>query len=227
MRPKMDWTPGIRDSRAKPPSSNGTALPVADTGSFDEFFRAGDEGRYEGGPATLEPLEEEEAAAPVKVVIRTPQQEARRARFIKAVAMVVGCFGAITAVALSRAGTATASESIAEPAALARVAPAVAEVARPPAVQPAAPSVEPAAPAVQPAAPATAEPAAPAVVEPAAPVAKPAAVVPAEPVVEKKAAPRRAPVAAPPEPAVEPPAPAPAPAPAPVGPPPTAAFPVG
>jgi hypothetical protein len=205
MRPTLDWTPGIRDSRAAATPASGTALPAADTGSFDEFFRAGDEGRYQGGPADFEPLELElDEPDPVKRVVRTPEQEARRARFIKAVAMLVGCFASITAVALLRSSTATASEpSEQRPAAVAAAPSVVVAAAKPARVE--EPKVEPAAPPR--AKPAPAE----------APSVRSES--PAPPVVRARRA------APPPEVA---PAPAPEPAPRfiPSGPPPTAAFPV-
>ena len=69
----------------------------------DEFFSAGDEGRYEGGPATLEPNDEIELdETPVAVVLRTPEMDARRARFARGVAAAVGCMTAVLAIGLVR-----------------------------------------------------------------------------------------------------------------------------
>jgi hypothetical protein len=207
MRPTLDWNPGIRDSRAAPTSARGTALPQADTGSFDEFFQAGDEGRYEGGPADFEPIELDEPQ-PLKIIVRTPEQVARRARFIKAVSMVVGCFAAITAVAFLRSSTATASQSAEAPAVTAVAAPAIVTAPEPalirePKVEPAAPpSVEPILPDPQSVKPSSTP----------EPIAKPRPVVAvrpravAQPAPQPERAPARAPITV-------------------SGPPPTASFP--
>jgi hypothetical protein len=210
MRPTLDWTPGIRDRRAAPTSARGTAIPEADTGSFDDFFRAGDEGRYEGGPADFEPLELDEPE-PLKVIVRTPEQTARRARCIKGVSMVIGCFAAITAVALLRSSTATASQPSVESRAVLVTAP---DVATPPKSAPAAveaPRVEP--PAAPQGESILADP-------PSARVASRLSPAAAKSAPERRATgPARPRTEAP-----EPPAPAPTLA-APSGPPPTAAFP--
>jgi hypothetical protein len=78
-----------------------TALAAeADRASLmDDFFSAGDEGRYEGGPATLAPPDEIELdEAAVAVVRRTPAMDARRARFTRWVAAAVGCLAAVSTI---------------------------------------------------------------------------------------------------------------------------------
>ncbi len=73
----------------------------------EDFFSAGDEGRYEGGPATLAEHEEHLAAIEAEVfeqerreVVRTPEQEARRTAFVRLVVRVVGSCVAVLLVAL-------------------------------------------------------------------------------------------------------------------------------
>ncbi len=66
-----------------------------------DFFSEGEEGRYEGGPATIDPVEEHELLEEARPVIqRTPEQEARRARNIMIVAGIVGFLIAVAAVAI-------------------------------------------------------------------------------------------------------------------------------
>ena len=124
-----------------------------------EFFRVGDEGVYQGGPAdpSFEP-ELEEPEPPRPVVVRTAEQDARRARFARLVAACVGAMAALLAVGVARSSVATASsrsdapvKAVAHAAAPAKVvapakvaAPAeVVAVRRPRVVAPPAEAVEP------------------------------------------------------------------------------------
>jgi DNA-binding response OmpR family regulator len=165
--------------------------------SEDLFFKEGEEGRYEGGPShppspalMPDPLHED----PPRIV-RTPEQEERRARFIRWVVLAMG-FG----IAISTMGVV-----------LDRIAPPPEDSSAVP-LPPPPPEPPPA--AVEPPVPPAAEivPPPPAVVEPvpapasAAPPPEPAlAPPPPEPAVEK---------APPPEPKAPPAAAAPAPKPA-------------
>ncbi len=70
-----------------------------------DFFSQGDEGTYEGGPATIPPpddLAELLIAEPEKRASRTPEQEARRSRFVQIVAVVVGFLLSIPVFVLVR-----------------------------------------------------------------------------------------------------------------------------
>jgi hypothetical protein len=85
-------------------------------GLADDFFAAGDEAHLE----EPEPLELEEA--PVTMVVRTPEMDARRARFTRVVAGAVGCFAAFLAfgVVMNAARAASAEpEQVPAPKALA------------------------------------------------------------------------------------------------------------
>lgn len=71
----------------------------------ENFFSEGDEGRYEGGPATIAEEEEHFAALEAEVdrgreLVRTPEQEARRTTFIRLVVRVVGSCVAVLLVAV-------------------------------------------------------------------------------------------------------------------------------
>lgn len=79
------------------------ALPVDDP-IHREFFEEGDEGRYEGGPASLVPHVLEELEPPVATW--TPERVERRRRMISFVASVIAAGVAIVAVALSKQVTA-------------------------------------------------------------------------------------------------------------------------
>jgi DNA-binding response OmpR family regulator len=72
-----------------------------DDSVHDRFFMDGDEGRYEGGAAELAPPELLDPAIELAVprVARSPEQEARRERFIKFVSAAVGFAVAIFATA--------------------------------------------------------------------------------------------------------------------------------
>ncbi len=208
------------------PTLNDTPRALHTTETEDEldFFLAGEEGRYEGGPATLVPLaiDDEEEESP-RLPPPDPAVLARRGRNVRVVSMIVGAMAAIFGVGLVR-GNATA-QSPAEPVEVAaQVAPA-----QPKPVALAVAEKEP-----EPAAPAQPEPAAAPEPEPApaaeAPEPEPAAAAPAPEPKKVAAAPKprvrhdAALLSAPkPEPAPEP-APPPAPI-EPSGPPPTAAFP--
>jgi cytoskeletal protein RodZ len=112
MRPSWDWGHGTSDV---PSGTPGHTRELEEQGSLDEdesFFQAGDEGRYEGGPALL--MTEEPVAlddeTPVAVVARTPEQDARRARLVRVVAMAVGAFAALFAFGVVKQRKADAQE---------------------------------------------------------------------------------------------------------------------
>lgn len=109
MRPSIEIDSGL----LAPPSERsgtgrhtlpGTPVALRDRislgGMADEFFSAGDDGTYEG--ADPEPLEGVEIE-PVRIVVRTPEMDARRARGIRVVAGIVGCFAALLAFGVVRA----------------------------------------------------------------------------------------------------------------------------
>ena len=207
-----------------------------DDSVHDRFFMDGDEGRYEGGAAELAVPELLNPVAELAVprVQRSPEQEARRERFIKFVSAAVGFAVAIFATAWvfsrwQRAPTtpALSSNQVVSP----LPPPGPAEAAKPlPAEQPEPKPAEP--PAAKPAEP-------PALAEAPPPPPPPAAAAPVAPPARPEAAPARVveaprPVrAAPPEaprPVVDrsQPRPPPAAAPTPASPgvkPPTASFP--
>jgi hypothetical protein len=216
--------PGELDTRqtdGEPPSSRG--VEQHGRTSEDQFFRAGDEGLYEGGAAEVRQrsLADSDADAAMPHV-RTPEQEARRVRLTKVVVMAMGFIAAIAVfgVVLKRLGPEPIESAPSAPGAPA--APAPAEKTEPPPVaRPAEPIIPP------PPAAASAE---------APPAEEPAPVAPTPPAeANKVAAPPRAPVVAPPlpppavaakpeAPKAEPPATvAPKPAPAPPKPAPEAA----
>jgi DNA-binding response OmpR family regulator len=95
---------------AAPVQSADSDVVLGDDG-HDDFFSAGESGTYEGGhvhdaPAaqglhTYDDLGADED--PRRVVRRTPEQEARRQRFIQYVSLVVGMGLAIACIALWRA----------------------------------------------------------------------------------------------------------------------------
>lgn len=114
MRPSWDWEHGKRDaSSGTPGHTREPEEHSEEPESLDEdesFFQAGDEGRYEGGPALLmteEPVELDQR--PVAVVVRTPEQDARRARLVRIVAMAVGAFAALFAFGVVKQRKADAS----------------------------------------------------------------------------------------------------------------------
>ncbi|HWP06606.1 MAG TPA: DUF4388 domain-containing protein, partial [Polyangiaceae bacterium] len=84
-----------------PSSSSGRSRDLSSTGreklshsSEDHFFKVGDAGEYEGGPSHRPPPPPPEVVEQELrqrgVSIRTPQQEERRAGFIRVVVMVMG-----------------------------------------------------------------------------------------------------------------------------------------
>jgi len=83
-----------------PPPSSGRSRDLSSTGreklgsSEDHFFKIGDAGEYEGGPSHRPPPPPPEVVEQDLrqrgVSIRTPQQEERRAGFIRVVVMVMG-----------------------------------------------------------------------------------------------------------------------------------------
>ncbi len=198
MRPILDFDPV---THARIHGTSGTAGHSSEAApessahpEESEFFRAGEAGSYQGGPAdpAFEPEPELLLEPERPVIVRTPEQEARRARFARGVAATVGALAALLAFGVVRTNIATASS----PATVQHVAPPAAEAAPPRTARPA--KVEPVAPVVEPveAEPvAKSEPPAAPVVRPSAPVARPAPVM------------RRAPVPAPEEPAPAPPPP--------------------
>jgi hypothetical protein len=226
MRPNFDWSPRLSQAggeletadtiRTDSPDAEELAGPssrptLSDTPQALEhaFFQAGDDGRYEGGPATIAPvaIDDEPEDLPRALPPPDPRVLARRARGARVVALVVGAMASIFAVGLVRSSSnAQQPEPQAPMAAAATVAPAPAETAAT-----RAPAAEPT-PAVQ----AAPEP------EPAA--APPAPVAEASPPKPMKRTPRAF-VPALPEVAEAPPAPPPAPPSVPAGPPPTLAFP--
>jgi DNA-binding response OmpR family regulator len=184
--------------------------------SEDQFFRAGDEGFYEGGhgeervPRALVDSDDDGAAR----IVRTPEQEARRVQLTK---YVVTAMGFIAAIAVFGIVLKKLTPSPIESAPPAAAPPAVdttpaAPAPRPPAPEPAAPPTV-ATPAPEPAPP----PPAPALEAPKTTpttAEKPAPAAPA-PVAEKpEAAPKPAPAPAAPKPAPARPKPAPGPNPA-------------
>jgi cytoskeletal protein RodZ len=213
----------------------------------DHFFSEGDEGRYEGGPATFEEQHEHLAAIEADVleekrqsIVRTPEQEARRAKFVRLVVRVVGSCVAVLLVALVWARIRADREAPYTPPATTVMPPSVEAESQPPA-KPEPPREAPApvvaepkevgpsaaeqeaqkpvpAEAANPNSPAeVSRPPTPAPVEPK-PAAAPARPRPTPPVRAERPRPER------PSPVVAPPSP-PAPR-APGDAPPTAAFPV-
>jgi DNA-binding response OmpR family regulator len=266
-RGEPDFGHRLRDAETNPRAHHGGGATAprhhmkAEHEDFnDQFFSAGDEGTYEGGPShgvRTHHVEDEFDHEPVgrRSIVRTPQQEERRAKFIRYVAGVVGFGIAVSAVAFlnsRKSSDVPQDPSAAQPEGPTSPTPAPAEVAptrvdalkTPPAATPPAPvdlpSMDlPAPPPQAEEVPKAAEPA-PKAAEPvpkaAEPAPKPAAAEPPaaeKPAPAKKPAPPKEPAApkpaAPAKPAAAKPAPAetPAPAPAPAGgKPPTASFPI-
>ena len=167
------------------------------------FFAEGDEGKYEGGPAKAPPPDDHHdliEAHPRHSI--TPEQEARRAKFVRYVAVITGFGLAVALFAAWRASEHAESDSAGTAAALPPPSPVKPTAATPQPTPAPTPTVAPAPP---PAAEPTAE----------APKAEP------EPAKPEPVAAKPEPAAAKPEPvkpepvAVKPPAPAPAPAPKP------------
>jgi DNA-binding response OmpR family regulator len=75
------------------PASSGRGREAAPAPSEEHFFKIGDAGEYEGGPSHRPPpmtIEEREEELRHSVRVRTPQQEERRARFIRWVVLAMG-----------------------------------------------------------------------------------------------------------------------------------------
>ncbi|MBK8995750.1 MAG: hypothetical protein IPM35_08385 [Myxococcales bacterium] len=215
MRPSLEIDPGLFAPSSSRSGTGRHTLPDAPAplleagdrislgGMADEFFSAGDAVEY---PAEPEP--ELELAEPVKVVLRTPEMDARRARLVRVVATVVGCFAGVLALGVVRASASEKAESAviapapARPAAAAPLVPAAQVQAPKPASEPVAqPAPEP---VPQPAPEPVPQPALEAVATPA-PTPAPA---PASPRVAARPAAPPAPALAPPPPRVVAPSPA-------------------
>ncbi|MBI3203589.1 MAG: hypothetical protein HYZ29_18770 [Myxococcales bacterium] len=141
MRPSLDIDPGLLVPPSQRSGTGRHTLPdgpaaLRDRSLLDgvagEFFSEGDAGTYQGGPAqaALE-LEDEPELSSVKVVVRTPEMDVRRARGIRVVAGVVGslvallAFGAVRAGGSDRAPARVPAQVAAAPAAQPAVAPTV------------------------------------------------------------------------------------------------------
>jgi hypothetical protein len=198
----------------------------------DDFFSQGDEGAYEGGPSHRPPapLHElvDEYEAPVPRISRTPEQEQRRARYLRWVVLAMG-FGlsiSLTAFLLRKLSPAP-NEQVTTTVTQEPEAPVPVQAAPPPVADPV---IVPPPPPPAPEPEATEEAAsaeAPAPPPPPPPPPPPAAVL-SEPIAPPKTAPPapKTPVAAKPAaPAAKPAKPA-EPKPAPAVQPPTASFPM-
>ncbi|MCC6216654.1 MAG: response regulator [Polyangiaceae bacterium] len=205
----------LRHGEASPGPDSSPPRPAGD----DEFFTAGDEGRYEGGHAHLAEDELDDLDGPARRPPRTPEQEQRRARFIRLVAGVAGFAIAVFAVAVvTRQGPAPAPS----PAPRAPEPPVALEP-RAPAATTAATTAEPRAVAELPPPPEQPPPRASAAPGAAATALPPAAAPPpGPPPAERRPPSRPRPVAPPPD---DPPPAPPPPVRPPGTKPPTAAFP--
>ena len=203
------------DAAHDEPAPDSDEAPTERLPIDDRFFDEGDEGRYEGGPASLPPIED----APLPVIQRTPEQVERRAKFMRVVAAILGFLGVILLVGVWRGGLPGSKRQVVDtnsepmPVATARpTTPAPTETAPAPIVEPVPAPVDSAA-VTPPEEPEPEPEVAPAEPEPPKPVAK--------------VRPRRV-VRRPPPPVEPPPTPPPTPpTPPPVstGKPPTASFP--
>jgi DNA-binding response OmpR family regulator len=117
------------ESRAPEKPKRAAGKDHHDDPFHSEFFEAGDQGAYEGGPAH-DRIEPEELAELVEVrrVSLNPQQEARRAKNIRYVAVITGFALAIALVAIVRSAVRT--EAADEPSAVST------QLAAPPVVPP-------------------------------------------------------------------------------------------
>ncbi len=232
--------PAKPDSSREAPSSRHKTPPSgrsqeSSRSSEDQFFRAGDEGRYEGGAAEVaqQRLLTDSDDGALQRIVRTPEQEARRVRLTQYVVMAMGFIAAIAVfgVVLKRVAPEPESAPASAPAALPpapppepakpvateapREIPAPPPSPEPPAADPTPPSAA-AAPAPAPAptpapTPEATKPPAPAAAAPPPEPKKPEAPKP-EPTLAAKPKPAPAPTAAAPKPKPEP-APTAAPAP--------------
>lgn len=190
----------------------------------DEFFDAGEEGRYEGGhgtPRQVVPDDEFEQEVR-RILVRTPEQERRRSRMMQVVGVLVGVALGVFVFALLQGRKHRAGEQ-AKPAAPAQVLEAAPVETTRPQIVPTPPTAEPVVP-VQPVpvepAPAEAKPEPSAAAEPA-PVPAPPAEVRVAPINRPRPAPP--PLVRPSLPQPRPPRAVPPPIPA--GKPPTVSFP--
>jgi CheY-like chemotaxis protein len=134
-------SPAPRDSERPPAEASDSNRPAGELhDEHDEFFVAGDEGRYEGGPAlpaAPEPalaVEHEEEEDPRHSVEPSPEQLERRDRMTKRVALLVGFMVAslvvgVVAQRMRRDGT----EAIPPPSTPTAIEPAATKPAAPPA----------------------------------------------------------------------------------------------
>jgi hypothetical protein len=216
-------------AQAAPPAPAAKKkLSANDSGVHDEFFEQGEAGAYEGGPAHDRiPPEELEELVEVRRLSLNPEQEARRARNIRYVAVITGFALAVALVAIvqrarhqapAEEASATTTQA-APPTPPAPVETAKVEAPKP---DPVPPPPEPSGKVIDLEEEVAAQPPAekPPVEKPVAEVKKPL-----PPAAEQPPLPK-APVAAkPPKPPVEEPPPPPPPATTPGGKPPTASFP--
>jgi hypothetical protein len=220
-----------------PPSGRSLEAPSA-RGPEDQFFRAGDEGLYEGAEEAQQRSLADSDDGTLPRIVRTPEQEARRVRLTKVVVMAMGFIAAIAVFGVVLKRLAPEPIETAPPSGV-PAAPAPPPAPEPAKAEPALPPAEPIIPAPPPpsAAPPAAEPAPPPPPAAKAPPA-PAPIVdaprttpdgpapePKKPEAPKPAAPKpEPPVAATPKPAAPaaPAAPKPKPEPAPAAPPPPA-----
>ena len=233
--PRHAETRDAPSSRSKTPTVRGGRDLSSSRSSEDQFFRAGDEGLYEGGAdheASQRLLTDSDDGGVLPRIVRTPEQEERRARMIR---WVVVAMGFAAAIAVSGVVLKRVAPGPVESAPLAPIP------AAPPPVKPEPAAVQPPQPLPIPPPPeAPVEPPAAAAPEPPpptpAPIAKPEppkvvapptppAPAPAAPPAPKPAPPKPEPtVATKPKPAPAAPAPAaPKPEPTPAAPPPTPA----
>lgn len=124
------------------PKRPATGKEHHDDPFHQEFFEAGDQGAYEGGPAhdRIEPEELEELVE-VRRLSLNPQQEARRAKNIRYVAVITGFALAVALVAIIQRTRRV--EPVEEPSAGAAPAPPPVVAAPPPTAKVEAPKPEP------------------------------------------------------------------------------------
>lgn len=116
MRPTIDWTYGNLAAQGEATGEAGTSrhtdsaapgrttLPdIPRALDEDRFFTDGDAGRYPGGPATLVPIAFDDITPANPLRERTPEQHARRARFVRVVGAVVGGLVGLLTVGVLRA----------------------------------------------------------------------------------------------------------------------------
>jgi DNA-binding response OmpR family regulator len=108
--PSAPRSPAAVEPGSLPQSASGGAAASADRAPESEdlhrdFFSQGDEGTYEGGPATIPPPDELADLLDddtVRRVSRSPEQEARRVRFAQIVAIIVGFLLSIPVFVLAK-----------------------------------------------------------------------------------------------------------------------------